>query len=209
MPAKLKSTSKEALNAFKRLATNPVAALPETYATLGDAKALSSGIAFGVVSAVCFLLGGYMLLPVREGLFDFLGFGGVMKSILFSVMPFACTAAGSIAIRRVTAGAGGGFGGDCLIAGAAVLPMSLLLPISGLLGTGNLEVVVPLGVLAGCLGVLMLFSGYSRISKLSERASTFAVPIVVLLAAWLTKVLSTSIMTGGGPNYGAGNFGGF
>jgi hypothetical protein len=70
--------------------------------------------------------------------------------------------------------------------------------LSGVLGLGNFEAIGILAIFAGCFGILMLFSGYTRISKLGERAGSIAVPIVVIVSAWLAKVVSTSVMTGPG-----------
>jgi hypothetical protein len=45
----------------------------------------------------------------------------------------------------------------------------------------------------------VLFSGYTRITKLSERAGALAVPIVVVLSAWLAKVIAASVLSPSGP----------
>ena len=195
----VKAASMDALAAFKTFAGDPVAGLPRAYQALGDRKALRAGVAFGAVSLACFLLGGYLLLPemFKQDLFEFLGFGGVMKCLLFGVVPFACTAAGSLAVRKVLRGEGA-LGSDCFIAGAAVVPASLCILFSGIVGLGNFEVIGILTVFAGCTGVLTLFSGYTRIGKLSERAGTLAVPVVVLLAVWLAKVIASSVLGGPG-----------
>jgi hypothetical protein len=203
----VKATSRDALAAFKTFALNPVAGLPQAYQALGDAKALRAGVAFGVLSLACFLLGGYMLLPeiFKQDLFEFLGFGGVMKCLLFGVVPFLCTAAGGLAVRKALGGQGT-LGSDAFIAGAAVLPASICILLSGMVGLGNFEIIGILSVFAGCTGVLTLFSGYTRIAKLSERAGTLAVPVVVILAVWLAKVIASSVMDGPG---GGGDMSGF
>ena len=195
----VKATSRDALAAFKTFALNPVAGLPQAYQALGETKALRAGAAFGTVSLACFLLGGYLLLPefMKQDLFEFLGFGGVMKCLLFAIVPFLCTAAGSVAVRKALGGQGG-FGGDAFLSGAALLPASLCMLLSGFLGFGNIEVIGVLAVFAGCIGILTLFSGYTRITQLSERAGAFAVPVVVLLAVWLAKVIATSVVSGPG-----------
>lgn len=197
----VKAASKDAVAALKSLAGNPVGALAPAYEGLGDAKALRCGVAFGVVSLVCFLLGGYLMLPpyMKQDLFEFLRFGGVMKSIFFAIVPFLCTAVGALAVRKVFGGQGG-LGGDCFIAGAALLPASICMILSGLLGMENYQVVLVVSVFAGCIGIMMLFAGFTRISKLTDRAATIAVPIVVVLAVWLAKVVSTSVLTRGGPS---------
>jgi hypothetical protein len=186
-----------AFGALKSFAGDPVGRLPATYEALGDAKARRVGITYGVASLVLFLLGGYLLMPFRDGLFDFLGFGGVMKCILFGVLPFGGTVLGSLAVRKVFGGQGG-LGGDLFLSGAALLPISLAMPINGLLGYENYAVMAVLSLFAGITGVLMLFSGYSRISKLSERAATLAIPIVVVLVFWLGKTVASSVLGGGG-----------
>lgn len=203
----LDGTSKEALAAFKIVAGNPVGGLAAAHESLGEAKSMRVGVAFGVVSMACFLLGGYLLLPpfMKEDLFELLGFGGVMKCLLFGVVPFACVAIGSAAVRKALGGRGS-LAGDCFVAGAALLPISTCMLASGILGIGNFEAIGALAVLAGCTAILMLFAGYTRISALTERAATIAVPVVVMLSAWLAKVIATSVLGGGGSGGGSYEF---
>lgn len=189
----------DALTAFKAMVGNPVGALAPAYEALGEARALRAGAAFGVVSLVCFLLGGYLLLPpfMREDLFEFLGFGGVMKCLLFGLVPFLCTTIGSLGVRKAFGGQGGA-GGDAFCAGAALLPASFCMLVGGVLGLENAKTIGALTVFALCTGTLMLFAGYTRIAKLGERSGTIGVPLVILFGAWLAKVISTSVLTGGG-----------
>ncbi|HEX5009968.1 MAG TPA: hypothetical protein VFY71_06165 [Planctomycetota bacterium] len=194
---RVQGASRDALAALKLFAGDPVGGLARAYEAIGAAKAQSTGIAFGVVSVACFVLGGYLTFPFKEGLFDFLGFGGVLKCLLFAVMPFLCATVGGITVRRVFGGQGS-TGGDVFVAGAALLPVSLCMLLAGILGLANIEVVAVLSVFAGCLAVLMLFSGYTRIARLSDRAGSLSVPIVVLLGVWLTKILATSVLSGPG-----------
>ncbi len=199
----VRSAGRDALAAMKALAGNPVGGLAPACEALGEARALRAGVALGVVSLACFLLGGYFLLPpfMKEDLFEFLGFVGVMKCLLFGLVPFLCTTAGSLVVRKLFHGQGA-LGGDCFLAGAALLPASAAMLLSGMIGLANFEAVGVLAVFAGSIGTLMLFAGYTRIAKLSERAATIGVPLVILLSAWLAKVLSTSVLTGGGPSDG-------
>jgi hypothetical protein len=187
-----------ALGALKSFAADPVGRLPVTYAALGDAQAGKVGISYGIASLVLFLLGGYLLLPFRDGLWDFLGFGGFLKCILFGVLPFGGTVLGSLCVRKALR-AQGGLGGDLFLSGAALLPISLAMPVNGLLGYENYAAMAVLTLFAASTGVLMLFSGFSRISQLSERAATLAVPIVVVLVIWLGKTTASSVLGGGDP----------
>ena len=192
----VKSAAGSALGALKTFALDPVGKLPVAYEALSDERARRVGLVYGVVSLLGFLLGGYLLLPFRDGLFDFLGFGGVLKCVLFGVVPFGCTVLASLALRTVFGGRSG-TAGDFFVAGASLLPVSLAMPIAGLLGYENYAAMAVVAVFAACTGVLMLFAGFSRISKLSERAATLSVPIVVVLVFWLAKMLAASILDGG------------
>jgi hypothetical protein len=199
----MKATSRDALAAFKRFALDPVGGLAPACESVGNAKALRAGVAFGVVSLVCFLLGGYLMLPpyFKEDLFEVLGFGGVMKCLLFGVAPFLCATIGSLAVRKVLGGQGS-LASDSFIAGAALLPISFWMLLAGLVGwIENYEVVAALMVFAGTTGVLMLFAGLTRISKLGERAGALAVPTVVLVSLWLVKLLANSVLGGPGSSF--------
>jgi hypothetical protein len=44
----------------------------------------------------------------------------------------------------------------------------------------------------------MLFAGCTRISAISERLATIAVPLMLLLSGWLTKVVYAAMMNSQG-----------
>jgi len=190
----VKAAYGNALSALEGFAGDPVGRLAPTYEALGDDKAFRIGLTYGVVSLLCFLLGGYLLIPFKEGLFQHLGVGGVLRAIVFAALPFGCAALGGLATRKVFGGQGGGKGGDGFVAGAALLPASLAMVVNGLLGLERTGLATAISVFAGCTGVLMLFAGYSRVARLSERAATLAVPIVVVLSLWVAKSMASSVI---------------
>jgi hypothetical protein len=194
--AEIRAAWGSAWGALKRLAGDPVGRLPEVHAALGEAQAVRVGLVYGAGSALLFVIGGYMLLPFHDGLLDFIGFSGVLKSVLFCLLPFGGTCAGSLAARKLFK-AGGSLGGDVLTSGVAVLPISLAMPLNGLLGYEHYGAIAGLSLFASCLGVLLLHSGYVRIAKLSERASSLAIPLVLALVFWLGKSIAASILEGG------------
>ncbi len=208
MTSTVKANAMGAFAAFKSFAGNPVGGLAPTCEALGEAKARSVGMTFGVVTLLCFLVGGIAMQPwPLKDMFDIIGFGGFMKCVLFGAMPFLSVMVGSLAVRKVFGGQGSS-GADAFIAGASLLPAAFAMLLGSFLGVGNYEVIAILYTFAACLAVMMLFAGYTRIARLTDRAGSLAVPIVVLLSAWLSKIVLTSIMSGsfGGSS---GVYGGF
>ena len=193
MAGTVKAAYSSGLAALKGFAGDPVGRLPQVHESLGDERALRIGITYGVVSVLCFLLGGYLLFPFKDGLFERLGVGGVLRGVVFAAIPFGCAVVGGFATRKLFGGHGGN-GGVVFVAGAALLPVSFAMVVNGFLGLGYTGLATAISVFAGCTGVLMLFSGYSRITKLSERAATLAVPIVIVLTLWAGRSMASSVV---------------
>jgi hypothetical protein len=188
---KVKAASKDALQAFKMFASNPVGNLAAAFEGLGS-RALAVGIAFGVVFALCLLLGIYRFFGQFTGGFfeaiKMLKFGGFLKALVFGVVPFVTLGAGSFIVRQAFRG-GGGLGYDSFIAGASLLPFGGVALVATIVGFGNYDIIGVFALFAVCLTVLMLFAGLTRISRISERLATLAIPIMVIVSAWLSKVI--------------------
>lgn len=187
---KVATASKDALAAFKMFATNPVPGLSTTYESLGPARALGVGVVFGAVFAVALLLGVYRFLPqwTRPQ-----GIGGFFAVAVVAIVPYISLFAASFVVRTVFRGQGS-WGSDGFLAGAALLPFALVALLVALLGSGNAEVVAIVALFAVCLTILMLFAGLTRIQKTSERAATLAVPLMVMVSGWFSKIIYTALL---------------
>lgn len=195
---KVKVASQDALSAFKVFAVNPVGGLSVAFESIDRHRALWAGIFFIVVFDVLMLLG--MLLGVKKlqgGLASFMGFypsfggikfGDVLKLLIFGAIPPLSIALSSLLARKSFRGTEG-FEGDVFIAGAALLPFGFFSLITGLLGIANFEVIAILLVFAICYTILILYSGCTKISKISEGGAALAVPIMLLLSAWFSKII--------------------
>ena len=184
---KAKAASKDALHAFKIFALDPVGGLSASYASLGQTRALNAGIAFGVVFAICLFVSAY-IAHVRPH-----GFGEFLKYLICAFVPFLGMAGAAFVGRKAFRGEGT-FAVDAFVSGAALLPFALAVVASGILGFGNVEVIAILGVFAATLTILMLFTGFTRIAKISERGATLAVPLVLLVCVWLSKIIYASLL---------------
>jgi hypothetical protein len=187
---KIKAASKDALQAFKMFASNPVAGLSVAFESLGQARALNVGIAFGVVFTLSVLFGVYRLLPEWGRPHGFTGF---IKILVVAIVPFVSLFGASVVARKTFRG-DGGLGHDSFISGASLLPLGFVAVLAGILGLANIEVIAVFTLFAVCLTILMLFAGLTRICKFSERAATVAVPLVLLASAWLSKIIYTAML---------------
>jgi hypothetical protein len=187
---KMKAASKDSLHAFLKFATDPVAGLSGAYDSLGAARALSAGISFGAVVSLCILIGAYRLVPegVRSP-----GAGGFFRLLVSSVVPFV-TMALATALARLAFRGNGGLSNDSFIAGASLLPFGCVMLLAAIFGPENMGVISALAIFAFCLTVLMLFAGFTRITGMSERLATIAVPLVLMLSVWLTRIIYTSMI---------------
>jgi serine/threonine protein kinase len=176
---KVKAASKDAWQAFKLFASDPVAGLSAAFESLGQASALGAGIVFGALFALCVIFEIYQLLPVwiRPGFIDIL---------VIAVVPFI-SLLGAIALGRKAVSGEGGFAADSFIAGASLLPFGVVMLVAGLVGLGNFEAIAVFTLFASCLTILMLFAGLTRICKISERAATILVPLLLIVTAWLSE----------------------
>lgn len=189
MSAKVKAASRDATAAFKTFATNPVGGLPAAFDNLGPARAVGVGVVFAVVSIFSMFIGIYIALPA----FSKPDIGDSIKFMFFGTVPFLSLLAAAAATRKIFGGKGS-YHGDCFIAGAALLPFGLLILLTSLLGIANLEIAILLFVFALCYGILMLYTGITRISQISESRAAFAVPIMIIVSFWLTKIIFGAVL---------------
>lgn len=66
--------------------------------------------------------------------------------------------------------------------------------LASLLGFGNIEVIVLLSVFGTCFTILMLFTALTRVYRITERAATFLVPLMLVVSAWLSKVMYAAML---------------
>ncbi|MEG3833528.1 hypothetical protein QUA46_18995 [Microcoleus sp. MON2_D6] len=183
--SKVKSTLNDAIQGLKIFLINPVGGLPVFFEGLGKERALGVGIAFGIAYVVCFVF------ACQKFLTQFSSNSSLFNLILASAANFLSIAGASFLTRKLFRGYGS-FQGDIFIAGVALVPASLLLLISSLLGITNVEIIVIVMVVAITYTILMIYTGCHKISGIPENAAAFAVSVMLLLSGWLFKILILS-----------------
>jgi hypothetical protein len=201
----MKGAGKDALEAFMMFAKNPVPGLPKAFESLGAARALGAGLGFGIVSALCFVIG------LVISLHGFPPMSIFFKILLCAIVPYASLVGGCFGANLVFGGKGS-IQHACFIAGAASLPFAIMFLAAGIFGSGN--VTYFLSIFALSTSILLLFSGCVRILFMSEGAATIALPLMIIVTAWLTyeivmRIIFSGMMSGfsspnmnmGGPPY--------
>jgi len=190
---RVKAASKDAFRAFLGLVSNPVGGLAPACESLQPNRTLGAGIVFGVAFLVLFAVG-IKLGAERIMLFGMgLGADNFFRVLIGAAVPFLALTGAAFGLRSIARGKGG-LGEDAFLAGASLLPFGFAVFLAGVLGLGNLEVILLLFVFTLCFTVMMLFAGLTRIYGLSDRTASIGVPVMFLVSGWLSKVIYSALM---------------
>jgi hypothetical protein len=158
-------------------------------------RAIRVGLALVVVYEVFFLLG-INLIESRIGTLSF-GILGIhvtfIKLFLAGLIPLTSLVA-TVALARKVLHGSGAFAGDVYTVGAAMLPIGLAIRAAGIVGPANFEVIAVLFGFALSYTILMLYSGCTHIAGIPEASVAPAVPAMVMISIWLTKVIVVAIL---------------
>jgi hypothetical protein len=197
VPERLSKASRDAFGAVKRFVIDPVGALGAAYEGLGERGALDVGIVLAVVADFGTVIGTTMAVKRSIGFFsqftpaggDAGGFVLFLKELLLGAVPIACLAVTLVVIQATARNGLRGLSRAVFIGGAVAVPFALLTFLVGLVGVANFEVVAILSVFALCYTILILFTGCRDILRLSPSAAAMCVPSILLVTAWLTKII--------------------
>jgi hypothetical protein len=198
LKSEVKARSLDAWQGVKLFAKSPVGGLPESFALFDDRRAIHVGIVFAIVYEVAILLGALIFKSKTEALLGgILPVGQLTAAQLFKVLflglvPFA-SLIGACALARAIFHGKGRISGDVYTAGAVLLPTGILVLLAALLGAANFEVIAILFLFALTYSILILYAGCSRIGCISEAGAAPAVPVILLLSAWITKIVVVAL----------------
>lgn len=189
----VKATVNDAWETFRSLLTDPVGRLANAYESLGESRALGVGVAFGVAFAICIAMG-LLNSPIPQVIPGVSGFIGFLKSILVGIVPFIALAAAAYIAGKAGDGTASTSSG-AFTSGIALLPVGLAFFIASLISVANIEIIAFLIFFALCLHILILFSGLTKIARLSERASTLGIPLMLIGSLYLMKVIYAELFS--------------
>ena len=160
---------------------NPVAGLPSTFANLDKYQALGTGFMLGLIADASFVIGIYGSEQIRIN-FSLIKLGIVGITAFLSLVLISL-------IARLFVRNQGSWQGDVFLAGAALLPLGLLVLVSGLASSFYPLVLIAVAVLGICNAILTLYSGYTQISYLPEAAAARLVPMAIIISGGLSYLV--------------------
>lgn len=188
---------RDAWSSLRMIANDPVGGLSVAHARLETPdRRRAVGIVFAVATVAFIFVGVQFGVPktLTHLAAGGLGFVGLIKVIVIAMVPFG-TVGAALAGARMLVRQPRSFESDVLVAGAVTLPVGVAALLSGVVGMANVELVFMFAVVAVALMVLLLYGGSSRVGKFSERCAAWFVPISILLAMWVTKVVGLALFT--------------
>jgi curved DNA-binding protein CbpA len=163
----------EVATSIPALLQNPSANLQPTFEKLGSSRAGWTGVLYGLITAGCVALGAALLhRSLPEGSLNLvLAVGRFYSALVATGAIVHKFAKGRFCLPE-----------SCFLAGATILPMigwALLGWLSIWLGLiGPLSMAV-----AGCYSVIILYIGYTQLSKVDESVAMWAVPLTLIISA--------------------------
>ena len=191
------------------MAKNPVGGMRTAFDSLGPIRAMAVGLVFGVLFAVCVMVGVFLMLPPKAPKpvnanvqSTAMGKGPAVESrplvttllrlILLGLVPVATATAGCAAVRRIFHGQGS-VHSDVFVAGSSLLPCGVAVLLAGALMTASPEVAWAISVFALTTTILMTYSGCTTLQQIPEAAATLAVPLMLIADLFVCKIILTPL----------------
>jgi len=203
--SKALETSKEAVGdavlALKKLLQDPATGQANVVETLGDSRCFKAGIALCLCFVVCAWIGTIRTLgPMMELLkfartddpFASLGVADHVKVILASAVPVAATVICLMLIKKLM-DAAGNVKQFTFSTGVAFFPFAIILLLSLVLGAVNAKITAYLVLFGATTTVLMLNATLTTVMKVSARAALLLVPVVMVIAVFISRMLYASV----------------
>jgi hypothetical protein len=188
--SKVSEAVQHARGVWLNLLGNPVGGMFPAYQQLGAKRAGGAGCVF--ISAFTIIA---LLLVYTTKIFGIIrpsDFGGFIE-LLFTTLACCFTWAAAMFMMRLINRREGDIGGEIFVAGTILLVWAVDLVLFNILGFGNMEVLAIILLVSICIVVLQVFVGLTRISGLDERVGTFMVPMVIVGACWLSKIIFMAV----------------
>ncbi|MBW4649383.1 MAG: DnaJ domain-containing protein [Kastovskya adunca ATA6-11-RM4] len=188
VPTGANSALSNALAVAKLFLFNPIEGLPHAFSHLDKQQAIAVGITYALFFNFCFVSIIYLIWQ------DLINNLSILSLIFVGAVPFISLGLAIAIVRGLLRHSGNSFAGDTFLAGAALLPLTLLLLLSSLVNFLPSSTMPILTIFAGCYTIFTLYSGCTQISQLSEKAAVFWVPLILLVSGFFSYFAFTSLL---------------
>lgn len=161
--------------AVKTFIPNPIGGLWLAFTQLEYKRALNVAILLGIIFEVCFVIGTSLILQRLDEANN----TGFLLLIIIGIISFVNLTVTS-GFARLILKTNGSLTGDLFVASSSLLPLGLLVLITGILNNWIISLILLIFTL--CYTILIMYSGCKKISNISEEISALIVPIMLLVS---------------------------
>ena len=180
----LKQTAFRALSLLPRVLLNPGGELLPAFARLPAAQAAAVGCGWAMLATLVAL--------VSLSLYERPAYTGLDAVLLSGVAFISLVLANAVA--RVIHRSRGGWAGVFFVAGATLLPLSLLAFLGALVQPVGWGFLMAAAVLTGSYAILTLYIGCTQIHNFWERSAAIAVPLIAIASGGTTAWIATQLV---------------
>ncbi len=181
-----------ALYAIKSLVTDPLGGQGQALSGLGETKAMYAGAMFIIAFVISVFLLEYLFISRFASAFGrSVRMTAYAEMFLIGVVPASALWAAFFLLAKIFKTQTTPY--ECVFAtGVALIPSTITLLVVLLVGLNNFEIVTVVGFFGASMTVLFLNSAVLDILKLSTRHAVLLTPTIMLVSAYLTKVMYTA-----------------
>ena len=164
---------------------NPGGGLLPAFSRLDNRQSKQVGIIYGLISSLCFVCTYFMTgLPLVVE---------VWQLFLISMIPFiSFLVTGNI--MRLALHNRGRFSTDVFLAGAAVMPISIVSLLIGFIPMSAFSFIIPLCLLGFSYSALTLQAGYTQVLNVSESKAALTVALMLVFNSYICLSLMSSFI---------------
>lgn len=118
----------------------------------------------------------------------------IYKLLAVAFTPWFAIIVSCLLVRKIFSQEERPAGGEFLTAGMTLLPMGIFVLAAGILGMGNWEAIGLAFVICATYAVMFLYQGLVILLGIRSTAAATCTPLVLLLSAWLTKLVFTRMV---------------
>ena len=133
---------------------------------------------FGLIFSICVIF-------VIHGVFDLVNFHIIVTAVIPPIALFG----GFLLVTKIFGEKEYDVGASAFTTGVAITPLTAMIVGSSFLGFENGEAIAVLGLFCACITIIAISTALQDIYKLSAQKAVLITPTLILIAAYLSKLM--------------------